>query len=76
MIPLTSGKLNTSYKIKEISRVNEKVFRRFLELGLIRGQTIKILNTSILKKVFLIEFRGYLLSVKSSLADYIFVEKV
>lgn len=76
MIPLTSGKLNTSYKIKEISRANEKVFRRFLELGLIRGQTIKILNTSILKKVFLIEFRGYLLSVKSSLADYIFVEKV
>ncbi len=76
MMPLTSGKLNISYKIKSISGENEKVARRFLELGLIKGQAIKILNTSILKKVFLVEIRGYILSIKADLLSYILVEKM
>ncbi len=76
MMPLTNGKLNISYKIKDISGENKKVVRRFLELGIIKGQTIKILNTSILKKVFLVEIRGYILSVKADLLSYILVEKM
>ena len=63
-------------KIKSISGENEKVARRFLELGLIKGQAIKILNTSILKKVFLVEIRGYILSIKADLLSYILVEKM
>lgn len=76
MMPLTNGKLNISYKIKDISGGNKKVVRRFLELGIIKGQAIKILNTSILKKVFLVEIRGYILSVKADLLSYILVEKM
>lgn len=75
MIPLTSGKINVVYKIKDILGDNKKVIRRFLELGIIKGQAIKILNTSILKKVFLVEIRGYILSIKSDLLSYIKVEK-
>ncbi len=76
MMPLTNGKLNIPYKIKDISGENKKVVRRFLELGIIKGQAIKILNTSILKKVFLVEIRGYILSVKADLLSYILVEKM
>lgn len=75
MMPLTSGKINVVYKIKDILGDNKKVIRRFLELGIIKGQAIKILNTSILKKVFLVEIRGYILSIKSDLLSYIKVEK-
>ncbi len=75
MMPLTSGKINVVYKIKDILGDNKKVIRRFLELGIIKGQAIKILNTSILKKVFLVEIRGYILSIKSDLISYIKVEK-
>lgn len=75
MMPLTSGKINVVYKIKNILGDNKKVIRRFLELGIIKGQAIKILNTSILKKVFLVEIRGYILSIKSDLLSYIKVEK-
>lgn len=75
-MPLTNGKLNIPYKIKDISGENKKVVRRFLELGIIKGQAIKILNTSILKKVFLVEIRGYILSVKADLLSYILVEKM
>lgn len=75
MMPLTSGKINVVYKIKDILGDNKKVIRRFLELGIIQGQAIKILNTSILKKVFLVEIRGYILSIKSDLLSYIKVEK-
>ena len=74
-MPLTSGKINVVYKIKDILGDNKKVIRRFLELGIIKGQAIKILNTSILKKVFLVEIRGYILSIKSDLLSYIKVEK-
>lgn len=76
MMPLTSGKINVVYKIKDILGDNKKVIRRFLELGIIKGQAIKIVNTSILKKVFLVEIRGYILSIKSDLLSYIKVEKV
>ena len=76
MMPLTNGKLNIPYKIKDISGENKKVVRRFLELGIIKGQAIKILNTSILRKVFLVEIRGYILSVKADLLSYILVEKM
>lgn len=74
MIPLTSGVLRKSYKILKVEG-DEKVVRRFFELGIICGQTIKIINTSILKKVYLVEIRGYILSIKKDLLSYIFVEK-
>ena len=68
-------KKNVTYKITKFSCPDAKVERRFLELGLIVGQKVRIISKSVLKKVFLIEIRGYLLSVKSSLLKYIIVER-
>lgn len=66
------GKINKSYKIVEVTG-EEKVLRRFFELGIFSGQSIKILKKSPLKKVFLVEVRGYVLCIKSSLLGGIMV---
>ena len=66
MHSLKEGKVNKSYKIVEV-KGEEKVARRFYELGIFSGQKIIILNKSPLKKVYLVEIRGYVLSIKSSL---------
>ena len=45
-----------------------------MELGIFSGQKLYILNKSPLKKVFLVEIRGYVLSIKSTLLSGIMVE--
>ena len=72
MHSLREGKDNKSYKIIEIMG-EEKVVRRFFELGIFSGQNITILNKSPLKKVFLVEIRGYVLSIKSTLLGGVMV---
>lgn len=72
MHSLREGKVNKSYKIIEIVG-EEKVVRRFYELGIFSGQNITILNKSPLKKVFLVEIRGYVLSIKSTLLGGVMV---
>lgn len=66
MISLKYGVVGRKYKILSVGG-EEKVARRFLELGIIAGQVVTILNISPLKKVFLVEIRGYVLSVRSAL---------
>ena len=72
MHSLREGKVNKNYKIIEIVG-EEKVVRRFFELGIFSGQNITILNKSPLKKVFLVEIRGYVLSIKSTLLGGVMV---
>ncbi|HIT62385.1 MAG TPA: FeoA domain-containing protein [Candidatus Caccovivens faecavium] len=72
MHSLREGKVNKSYKIMEV-KGEEKVVRRFFELGIFTGQNIVILNKSPLKKVFLVEIRGYVLSIKSTLLGSVMV---
>lgn len=72
MHSLKEGKVNKSYKIMEING-EEKVVRRFFELGIFSGKNIVILNKSPLKKVFLVEIRGYVLSIKSTLLNGVMV---
>lgn len=72
MHSLKEGKVNKNYKIVEV-KGEEKVVRRFYELGIFSGQKIIILNKSPLKKVFLVEIRGYVLSIKSSLLGSVMV---
>ncbi len=48
--------------------------RRFFELGLTVGEKVKIVATSLQKKVFLLEIRGYLLSVRASLLAKVVVK--
>lgn len=73
MHSLKEGKVNKSYRIVEV-KGEEKVVRRFMELGIFSGQKLYILNKSPLKKVFLVEIRGYVLSIKSTLLSGIMVE--
>ena len=73
MHSLKEGKVNKSYRIVEV-KGEEKVVRRLFELGIFSGQKLYILNKSPLKKVFLVEIRGYVLSIKSTLLSGIMVE--
>ena len=66
MMSLCDGKVNKTYRVVGVNGQGKEA-RRLLELGIIAGQPIKILNKSSLKKVFLVEIRGYLLSVKASI---------
>lgn len=63
---LCDGKVNKTYRVVGVNGQGKET-RRLLELGIIAGQPIKILNKSSLKKVYLVEIRGYLLSVKASI---------
>lgn len=64
-------------KYYEISAYEEKVSikikRRLLELGLTVGQKVKIVRKSLLGKAFLIEIRGYSLSMRRDLASFVLV---
>ncbi|MBQ8908826.1 MAG: ferrous iron transport protein A [Clostridia bacterium] len=50
-----------------------KIKRRLLELGFTCGQAVKIIRKSLFGQTYLIEIRGYLLSIRKSLTDYIVV---
>lgn len=63
-------------KVKIIGFVGDtdRILRRFLELGLTRGQVVKVQSLSMANKVCLIEIRGYILSVRRSLLEKVVVE--
>lgn len=67
MTTLNQAKKMKLYKIVGFSSENDAVLRRFMELGFTVGEKIKIVATSLQKKVFLLELRGYLLSVRAEL---------
>lgn len=73
MITLDIAKQNKTYLIVGFNS-NDSLLRRFLELGFTVGQKVKVVSSSLLKKVFLVEIRGYLLSVRRELLNRIIVE--
>lgn len=74
MRTLDKAKVGDNVKIVGFVGEDDRIFRRFLELGLLRGQVVKVHNMSILKKVVLLEVRGYVLSVRRSLLERVVVE--
>ena len=69
---LTSSKINKTYIIEKISELTSlKIKRRLLELGFTKGQKIKLLRKSLLGKAYLIEIRGYTLTLKKQIATFI-----
>lgn len=76
MTTLNQAKKMKLYKIVGFSSENDAVLRRFLELGFTVGEKVKIVATSLQKKVFLIELRGYLLSVRAGLLGRIEVLEI
>lgn len=62
-------------KINGFARdVSTKIKRRLCELGLFVGQKVNILQKSALKKVLLIEVRGYVLSLRREQAEMVLAE--
>ncbi len=51
-----------------------KLRRRLLELGFTRGQVVKLDRKSLLSHAFLVELRGYVLSLKREIASLIMVD--
>lgn len=72
MMSLKDGKCGVCYKI--VGFEEGELLQRFWELGFTVGQKVKIVSMSILKKVFLLEIRGYILSVRASLLSCVKVE--
>lgn len=72
MNTLNKAKTNKYYTITGY-KGNDAILRRFLELGFSLGQRVKVVATSLQKKVFLIEIRGYLLSIRAELLERILI---
>ena len=51
-----------------------KIKLRLLELGFTNGQRIKLAKKSLFGDTFLVEIRGYCLSMRKNIADFVFVE--
>ncbi len=74
MTTLNLAKKNQKYRIVGYVGQLDGVSRRLLELGFTEGEQVKVISTSLQKKVFLIEIRGYILSVQTSLLQRIEVK--
>ena len=72
---LTKCKLNAFFVIDDFyGQVPTKIKRRLLDLGFTKGQRVKVLRKSILGKVFLVEIRKFVLSLREEVAQYVLVE--
>lgn len=74
MKTLDKAKKGDRLKIVGFVGQQDKVFRRFVELGFSRGEKVEVLHSSLANKVFLIEIRGYVLSVRRNLLERVVVE--
>lgn len=72
---LCSCRFGKYYILSSVSKdCPQNVRRRFFDLGFTCGQRIRKVRSSLLGKVILVEIRGYLLSVRSSLAKFLEVK--
>lgn len=53
----------------------ENLKRRLCDFGLFTGERFRVLKTSVLKKVVLIEAGGFSLSLQRSIFDYLALEE-
>lgn len=56
--------------------IEKNIKRRLLELGFITGQKIKLLQTSFLGDVLLLEINGYLISLRNNIANKIACRRI
>ncbi|MBP3344828.1 MAG: ferrous iron transport protein A [Clostridia bacterium] len=72
---LTEIRKNVFARIEKVDESAPlKIKRRLLELGFTKGQKIRVVEKSLSKQTFLVELRGYCLSMRKNLASYIVVE--
>lgn len=77
MKTLKDAKVGRFYTIKNLSEYSpDKIVRRLFDLGFTPMQRVKILRKSLIGKTFLVEIRGYVLSMRSSVAEAIILNEV
>lgn len=74
MKTLDKAKKGERLKVVDFVGQEDRVFRRFVELGFSKGEFVKILHSSLANKVVLIEIRGYVLSVRRGLLERVVVQ--
>ena len=67
---------HASLRIISVDILDEKLKLRLYEIGLFKGSTIQLLNSSFLKKTMLVQVLDSCFAVKSNIADNIEVEYV
>lgn len=71
---LIDCKMGKTYKIIGIDEaLAPKLKRRLFDLGLLSGHSIKVVRKSLLSKAYLIEVRGYTLSLRNTIVRAILV---
>lgn len=74
MLTLANCKLNKFYAIKSIlDKKGERVLRRLYDLGFTPAQKVRVVRTSLSRGTYLIENRGYLVSLRADICDCIVV---
>ncbi len=73
LLDVKQGVYCTINQISEYSPPQIK--RRLLDLGFTHGQNVRIIGQSLLKKAYLIELRGYILTLRKDIVSYILIEK-
>lgn len=73
LLDVKQGVYCTINQISEYS--SPQIKRRLLDLGFTHGQKVRIIGQSLLKKAYLIELRGYILTLRKDIVSYILIEK-
>lgn len=71
---LSDLKVGQRAKIKNVEIVNKKLKTHILEMGLVRGTEVKIINIAPMGDPISIDIRGYELGIRKDEAKYIEVE--
>jgi len=74
MMTLDKGKVGKTLMIDGFLGDIDKINQRLLELGFTQGQRVKIVAKSAMKKAVLLEIRGYLLSIRTSMLANVVVK--
>ena len=74
MMTLDKGKVGKTLMIDSFLGDIDKTNQRLLELGFTQGQRVRIVAKSAMKKAVLLEIRGYLLSIRTSMLANVVVK--
>ena len=56
-------------------KASPKLRRRLLELGFTRGQKLRVRRKSILGQTYLVEIRGYILTLRKNIMQFVVVRE-
>ena len=72
---LAQAKKNKYYYVQGISQSSPfKIRRRLLELGFTEGVKVKLTRKSLIGQAYLIEIRGFILSMRKQVASFILLK--